>query len=296
MNIKSLRLFVEVMERTTLAQASEALNVSQPAASRLLRLLEEEIGESLFYRTRKRLRPTREAEVFLPEATRILNVIDGIPEVFAQNRAESVAPLRILCLPRIDLGLVIPTLAKLDAETQNQKYKVEVCPRREFGRRLLHGKFDVGVSSIPIPVESLQTHFLAHAPLKVMLLNSHPLAQRDVLTPEDLEGERYIALDEHTIIRLTVDRALAAAGVTLNVEHEVSNSEVAQRFVRNGLGFTFADPASVAPEISDEVTLVPWSLNATLELAYFLPEVSRTHDKRDHFLGLLKDTCRNRYE
>ncbi|GAB5435267.1 MAG: hypothetical protein FalmKO_03920 [Falsiruegeria mediterranea] len=174
MNIRSLRLFCEVMDRSTLAEASQALNVSQPAASRLIRLLEEEICETLFHRTRKRLRPTREAEVFLPEAIRIVSAIDGIPEIFAQNRAESVAPLRILCLPRIDLGLVMPTLTLLDAETRNQRYTVVVCPRREFSRRLRHGQFDVGVSTLPVPVEGLQTHFLTRAPLKVMLPRKPP--------------------------------------------------------------------------------------------------------------------------
>ncbi|SPJ29959.1 HTH-type transcriptional regulator CysL [Falsiruegeria mediterranea M17] len=257
--------------------------------------MEEEIGETLFHRTRKRLRPTREAEVFLPEAIRIVSAIDGIPEIFAQNRAESVAPLRILCLPRIDLGLVIPTLALLDAETRNQRYKVVVCPRREFSRRLRHGQFDVGVSTLPVPVEGLQTHFLTRAPLKVMLPQNHPLAQRDVLSPSDLSKERYIALEEHTIVRTTVDRALAAAGATLNLSHEVSSSEVAHRFVRNGMGFTFADPSALPPEISDEIALIPWSLGASIELAYFLPQVSRPHENRDTFLKLLKDVCKDRY-
>ncbi|MCG7522745.1 LysR family transcriptional regulator [Ruegeria sp. Ofav3-42] len=295
MNIKSLRLFILIMEHATLARAAQMLNVSQPAASRLIRLLEEEVGETLFHRTRKRLRPTHEAEIFLPEASRIINAIDNIPEAFAQARADMEPPLRILCLPRIDTGLVAPALAQMDALDRTQKFIVETCPRREFGRRLLHGKFDVGVCSIPIPVENLDVHFLANAPLQVMLPKAHPLTTRDVLTPEDLRNERYISLDDYTVIRQTVDRALNGANTVLEITHEVSSSEVAHVFVRNGMGFTFADPAAVAPELASEVSLVRFSLEADISLAYFLPDFRRPHKARGAFLDLLRDICSDQY-
>ena len=139
MNIKALRLFVSIMENATLSQASLDQNVSQPAASRLIRILEDQVDETLFFRTRKRLVPTPEADILLGEATRILNSIDNISSMMAQNRADTVVPFRVLCLPRIVDSLVIPALGALDALDPTQKYKVEVCPRREFGRRLLHG-------------------------------------------------------------------------------------------------------------------------------------------------------------
>ena len=295
MNIKALRIFVSLMENTTLARASDKLNISQPAASRLVRILEEEIGEILFSRTRQRLRPTQEAATFLPEATRILNTIDDIPAVFKRSRAKTGIPLRILCMPRIVNSLVVPVLAELHALDPTQKYKVEVCPRREFGRRLLHGKYDVGVSSQPSPMDSLQTHFLARVPLTVMLPKDHHLSQSPFLTPEDLINERYIALDKHTVIRLTVDEALSDHGFDFEITHEVSSSDVAHQFVCNGMGYTFADAAAVTPEILNRVALIPCFLKPEIEITYFLPEGWRPHDKRNLFLDLLRTACKNKY-
>lgn len=295
MNIKSLRIFVEIMDSLTLSRASERLHISQPAASRLIRLLEEELGQDLFTRERKRLHPTAEAEALMPEAVRILQSIDNLRTVLAQARAPDTPPLRILCLPRIVDGLVLPVLARMHSDDQSLRYHVDVCPRREFGRRLYYGGYDVGVSSLPIPIEGLETHPLAKASLCVMLHKRSPLAWQKSLSVEDLSTEQYVALNRHSAIRIAVDEALTRSGQKLVVAHEVSTSDVAYWFVRNGMGFTFADPASVAQEVAREVRLVPSDLGAGFEIAYFLPTAEKRHPRREDFLAHLREHGTNRY-
>lgn len=295
MNIRSLRLFVEIMDSLTLARASENLNISQPAASRQIRLLEEELGQALFTRERKRLHPTPEAEALMPEAVRILQSIDNLPSVLAQSRSSDTPPLRILCLPRIIDGLVLPVLARMHRDNPTLRYNVDVCPRREFGRRLLYGAYDVGVSSLPIPVEGLDTHRLAKASLSVMVPRDHPLAQRPVIGVTELRSEQYVALNRHSAIRTAVDDALARSGEELVVSHEVSTSDVAYWFVRNGMGFTFADPASVSPDVTRDVKLIPCTLDAGFDIAYFLPKDEHRHQSRELFLTHLCDHCTNLY-
>ncbi|UOA29328.1 HTH-type transcriptional regulator CysL (plasmid) [Pseudosulfitobacter sp. DSM 107133] len=296
MNIRALRLFVEIMDRLTLSRASEKLNISQPAASRLIRLLEEELGEPLFTRERKRLHPTPEAEALMPEAVRILQSIDNLPAVLAQSRRKEIAPLRVLCLPRIVDGLVLPVLARVHQEEQTRRFNVDVCPRREFGRRLLYGGYDVGVSSLPIPVEGLETRRLARAVLQVMVPRKNPLADRENLTIADLRTEQYIALNRHSAIRTAVDAALLRDGHGLEVTHEVSTSDVAYWFVRNGMGFTFADPASVTSEIRRDVALVPCNLDVGFEIAFFLPKAEKTHECLEPFMSQLVELSRSRYQ
>ena len=63
--IKSLRAFVLTMEQGSLTLASQTMNLSQPAASRLLQQLEDEFGAPLFYRDSKTLTPSREAAGWL---------------------------------------------------------------------------------------------------------------------------------------------------------------------------------------------------------------------------------------
>lgn len=295
MNIKALRLFVSLMENLTLARAADDLHLSQPAASRMLRLLEDHLGEPLFQRRRKRLVPDTAAEIFLPEAIRILNSIDNIPEIFAQSRSRAARPLRVLCLPRIVNALVIPAVSGLARDGEAPRFKIDVCPRRDFGRRLLYGNYDIGVSSLPLPLGATRAEVLARASLHVMLPFGHPLADRPRIDLRDLASVPYVALDEHTVVRQAVDLALARAGAQLDVTHEVSTSEVAAQMVRDGMGFMFVDPASVWPVMAGDVAVVPWSVPASFEIGYVLPDAEQPHPARAAFVDGLKRVCVQRY-
>ena len=73
MNIKNLRAFVLVVEEGSLVAASEKMALSQPAVSRLINLLEVDFGARLFFRDQRSLVPTPEAELFYPEARRVVS-------------------------------------------------------------------------------------------------------------------------------------------------------------------------------------------------------------------------------
>ena len=88
------------------------MHLSQPAVSRLVQLLEAELGATLFYRDRTRLAPTPEAEHFYPEARRVIASVDDFPALFEQIRNERLVPLRVLCQLRVAEGLVVPALAE----------------------------------------------------------------------------------------------------------------------------------------------------------------------------------------
>lgn len=294
MNLKSLRVFINVMEEGTLARASAKLNLSQPAASRLLQILEQEFGCALFHRDRKRLVPTPEGELFYPEALRILSSIDDIPGFFEQIKANAVVPLRIICHPRILNGLVLPAMAKLSRTRPALKMKLEMHPRRDLGRRIMHDIFDIGVSTLPLPVETLTPQRLRSAELQVVLPKRHKLARRRFLTPEDVADQPYVALDQHTVIRRIVDQELAKIGAHLDVAHEVSAGAAAYRLVRYGLGFTFADPIALDPEFVGDVALVPWRPAMTVDFGYFLSASARRHEALMPFIECLNETCDER--
>ncbi|MEM1045192.1 MAG: LysR family transcriptional regulator [Pseudomonadota bacterium] len=294
MNIKSLRIFVRIMEEGTLAQAAVVLNVSQPAASRLLGLLEQEIGCALFHRDKKRLVPTAEAELFYPEAMRILASLDGVPALFDQMRKNVVAPLRVICHPRIVNGLVLPAIAEASGRDPELRIKLEIHHRRDLGRRIMHGQYDIGISTLPLPVEKLAAHALVSTELHVALPREHSLADREFLTAQDVAGEPYIALDESTVIRRIVDRALLKAERHLAIAHEVSAGAAAYRLVRYGLGFTFADPLALDPDLVDQLALVPWRPASKVDFGYFLPEQPRRHNRLETMIDSLRSVIEMR--
>lgn len=275
MNLRSLKVFALVMEEGTLARAARTMNLSQSAASRLLHLLEDQFDVHLFRRENRRLIPTAEAERFYPEALRILAQIEALPDFVQRIQSERPEPFRIIAQTRIVNGLIIPAIALTRETFADQPIKLEIHPRRDLGRRMMNDRYDIGVTALPLPVDQPTPIRLGRAPLKVALARDHALAGRDVLRPEDLAHIPYIALDDTTVIRRIVDQEMAAVGARLDVAHEVSLGSAAYRLVQRGLGFTFADPIALDPELEADVQLIDWEPRMEIDLGYFIPNPDR---------------------
>lgn len=294
MNLKSLRVFVNIMEEGTLAQACRKLHISQPAASRLVQILEAEFDVALFHRERKRLIPTHEAEAFYPQALQILATIDDLPAMFQQITRDAAPPLRVICHPRLVEGMIVPSLAELVRRVPGVKVKLEVHPRRYLGRRILHGLYDVGIATLPLPDRNPTPQFLAATDMLAAVPKGHPLAVKTTLTPADVAHMPYVALEETTNMRALLDRELATAGEHLDVTHEMSTSLAACRLVKEGIGFTFTDAITVCPDEARGLAIRNWSPRVNIDFGYFLSDTNRPHAERDLFVQILKDFCASR--
>ena len=289
MNIKALRVFVGVIREGSLALASRQLNISQPAASRLLRLFEEEVGATLFHRDRQRLSVTPEGEALYSEAARILASVDDLPLLVNTARKDLWRPLRIISQPRILDSVVMPAVARLTALAPGTNFKIEVYPRRYMGVRLSRGSFDIGISTTPVPVENLETLPFAKVPICAILPANHRLAHLEAVDPRDLAGDRYIALDETTAIRRLFDQRHPGITDMLTVAHEVSSTFTAIQMVRYGMGFTFIDPTGMEPSHRNDLAAVPLTPRTELDIAMFLPRQTHVHPERTRFINLLKE-------
>lgn len=288
MNLRGLRVFAAVMEEGTLSRAAARLHMSESAASRQLQLLEENVGRPLFRRERKRLEATPEAEALLPEVARVLSQLDGMSALVGSISDGAAPPLRIVCHSRVLYGLVLPTISRLAQTLPQTKIRLDVQPRRDLGRRMMQGLFDLGVSALPAPTEGLDPSVLGSVPLKILLPSQHPLADAEALTSRDLGATPYIALDGSTVIRQLVDAALAGSAERLTPAFEVSTGASAYRLVRDGLGFTFADEVSMDPAIVRGTILVPWANGTRISYGSFRAP-GASHAAIDPFLSLLRE-------
>lgn len=294
MNLKSLRVFVNVIEEGTLARACRKMNLSQPAASRLIQILEAEFEILLFHRDHKRMVPTYEGEAFYPQVVRILASIDDLPDMFQQIATNAAPPLRVICHPRLVEGLIVPAMAQLMKRSPSLKLKLEVHPRRYLGRRILHGLYDVGVATLPLPDQNPAAQFLARTDMQVALPEGHPLASKHTLRPQDLAHVPYVALEDTTNMRTLLDRELARADEKLEITHEMSTSLSACRLVKEGIGFTFTDAITLSPDEALGLAIRAWRPRVNIEFGYFVADTKRPHRSRDEFISILKSICKSR--
>ncbi|MDO6728253.1 LysR family transcriptional regulator [Cognatishimia sp. 1_MG-2023] len=291
MNLKSLRAFLFVMDEGSLIAASQKMNLSQPAVSRLIQLLEEEFKVQLFYRDRKSLQPTPEAERFYSEAFRVVSAVNEFPNVFAQLKTNADYPLRIICHPRMVNGLVVPAINRLLEKTPDIQIKLDVHPRRELGRRIVNDGFDVGVFTVPIHVDQVELVSMHRTKLCAFVSKQHPLASQDVVRADDLRQFPYIALNRELIIRQSIDRLLMQHGDHLNVSHEVSSASAAHRMALSGMGFTLTDTLAMEVELLDQGRLIPLSPVAEIDAGFYVPQNATKDERAVAYLEALREIC-----
>ena len=98
MNLKALSAFCQIQRQGSLSAAAQAMNLSQPAVSRLVSGLEHEIGFALFHRDKRALRPTDEGRRFQREAERILAGIEQLGGIARDIRRGGGQSLRVVAL------------------------------------------------------------------------------------------------------------------------------------------------------------------------------------------------------
>ena len=222
MNIKGLRIFVYIVEEGTLAKASARISLSQPAASRLLGIVEDSLGGELFYRRKNRLVPTPEGEKFYPEALRLLAMLDGMAGTFRDIQQGSTRPLRIACYPRLLHSLVIPALASLLHRYPDLHTQLVTLSRKDLVKDVEKNVYDVGIGSLPVPNEQLRTSPICKTRLYVVLHKDNPLANERTVNSLQLKDLPYISLDDNSLIRQLVVQNMADSFQELKPQHRVS--------------------------------------------------------------------------
>ena len=177
MELRHLRYFVAVAEGENVSRAAAKLRVSQPAVSRQLRALEDELGFALLARTGKSVRLTASGQVFFGEARDILaRTVDAV----ARARA-SLAPRAQLHVGYVPSGTVeiLPRVLRVfRSRHADVQVTLHDLSAEEMSPLLLQGKLDVALTVLRhrLPRE-LALQELARYETCVVVGATHPLAK-----------------------------------------------------------------------------------------------------------------------
>ena len=250
MDLRQLRYFVALATQQHYGKAAAVLHVTQPALSRQIRLLEEELGVQLFERHSRGAAPTEEARLLLERAVFLLRYAEQIKADLVALQREPTGPVAIGLSPGLAQQLtVLLTKAVLQALPAVRLRFIEgFAP--SLHAMLAQGEVDIAMLIEPVERSNLTTLPLLREQICLIGKPDDRRVREAKVRISDLAGVPLIMTGlVKSGVRLELEAAAVRAKVELNDVVEVETAEVARRLVLDGVGLTAHFAAAIAEDI-----------------------------------------------
>jgi DNA-binding transcriptional LysR family regulator len=211
-----------------LSQSAAALNTTQPALSKWLKELEEDVGLPLFERHARGLRPTSYGEALIEHARRIEARLD-VARDDMQAMREGGSGLVSIGTSGVSAADTVPlAVSRLLERMPRAQVRLVESTMNQLMPQLARGELDivVGRSGQQYDDPQLQTQTLYTEPINFVARPQHPLTRKATLTWEDVLGFSWIVWPQGTPVRTALEAALTAEGRTLPDHCVESNSSI----------------------------------------------------------------------
>ena len=197
MELRHLRYFVAVAEALNVTKAATRLHLAQPALSRQVADLEEELGVDLLRRTSHGVLLTAEGKLFLEEARAILKRADeSVVKVRALARGE-LGELQVGYVPPLDLHILPRTLAEFQKTTPGVKVVLHDLGTDELCRELRNGTLHLALMMQPSEelIVGIEFEEIGRYPFFVAMAVGHALTRLKAISRETLAQQPLVVLD-----------------------------------------------------------------------------------------------------
>jgi LysR family nitrogen assimilation transcriptional regulator len=243
MELRSLAYFVRVAELGSITRAASHLHLAQPALTRHVQRLEEELGVALFTRANRGVRLTEAGQKLLDGASRILRDVERTGDEIRAQDAHPSGRIILGVTPTLCPVLVPDLFAAMRAEFPRIELKVMHAGMIRLEEFLIDGRVDIALLS-----ELSRSRLILSAGLgrEEMVLVTKPGARAaGIVSGDELSRTKLVLGDG---LRAAMDALLAGRGVELKVAIEVNDHETIRLMVARGVAASILPYSSVARE------------------------------------------------
>jgi len=242
MQMRHLECFLAVAEELHFTRAAQRLHLSQPPLSRHIKELEEELGVTLFQRTRRSVTLTDAGKAYEQRVHSILSQLEQAREEARRIQRGEMGTLTIGFVGALAYEFLPGLLRRYRARMPKVHLVLRDLVPAEQIEALAVGRIDVGFAGIrPDDCGPEVAHrVLRRERMVAALPDSHPLAKRKRIPLEALAEEPWVVMGRS--VSPTYDRFIrrlcAQAGFSPRVEQEAARAQAMLGLVATGLGVT----------------------------------------------------------
>jgi len=247
-SLKQLRYFDAVARSGHFGKAAEACAITQPALSMQVQELEKFLGVQLLERGRNGVMLTASGKDIAQRAARVLADVRDIVDLARRQGDLLAGPLGFGVIPSVAPYILPQLLPMMRDAFPDLDLHIRESQTQPLLRELLDGQIDVLLLALPVEHPDIETIRLFDDRFLLAMATSHRMSNRVKATPDMLENDRLLLLEEGHCMR---DQALAFCSLrrieNINMFGASSLSTLVQ-MVANGLGMTLLPELAVPVE------------------------------------------------
>jgi DNA-binding transcriptional LysR family regulator len=237
-----------VAETGSLSRAAEALHLTQPAVTRQIKALEQELGAVLLTRTTHGVELTPAGKAVLPHARQALAAVEACRQAAATASDGGAGHLRVAAGHMIMQFLLPPVLAEFRTANPTVQIGLHTGHYQECLDYLIGYQADLVLISTPPATSGVKATPLLRDPVAAVAAPAHPLMRARDIGMADLAGQTLLSLPRQAGFRQQVADALAAAGIQCQFAEHPTVEAVKTMAVLN-MGVAVLPMSAVADEV-----------------------------------------------
>lgn len=236
MEMQQIRYFVTLAKELNFTRAAERCNVSQPALTRAIQQLEQELGGPLFHRERNNTHLSELGRMMLPYLESIHSQTRAAKEQARAARKLATGTLTIGVMCTIGPQLIADLMIRFRSRHPDVHVVVTDGSARTMLDRLERGDLEIAIFTLPGEVPgSLHQITLFEERFAIVLPPNHRLSAREVLRGEDVNGETYVART-HCEVYETISLDMLNRGICLRKVFSSPRDDWVQGMIKAGFG------------------------------------------------------------
>ena len=285
MDLANLNAFIAIAETGSFSEAGERLHLTQPAVSKRIAGLEQQLGVRLFDRLGRQVLLTEAGRLLLPRAKQMLAEADAARRAIDDLDQDIGGRLSLATSHHIGLHRLPHLLRRFSALHPRVALDLGFMDSEQAYARVLQGSAELALTTLGPTQPPLRSTPLWDDPLHVVVAPDHPLAMRTKVSLADLAAHPAVLPDAVTFTHRIVAEAFARRGLALQLRMTTNYLETIKMLAAVGLAWT------VLPQtmLDAQVRVLPVTgLKLTRQLGYTIHGGRTLSRAAQAFIDLLK--------
>lgn len=288
MTSTQLEYFVQVAKAGSFTVAAKHCYISQPALSKQIQSLEEELNTKLFVRNSNGVLLTDDGRKLFSEAEEIIQRIKAIPGKLTKLHDTVSGELNILCGQLLAHNILPPLLKRLLERYPGISPRIHATASvGTHADTITAGYADIGLGNAWRPDPRLVYHTMFYSRLELIRSRQSPLAEKKRVTKEEIAKDKLICYPPESNIHAVIRNLLDP--LPMNVFMTVYSSATIIDLVRENFGIGFVPDYLISPAQQAGLVIGGYEVAEKLPIAYYYNPARPMLPQARAFISIIRE-------